>query len=99
MPGEEHQGSVPVWDGKASSWLLYQEDVKWFVAGLQKEKRQYSVGRLVARLGSVAKGLVRKWDPTVFEYEDGWLLFLRRLSESHLVRMPLPDADMHLTRW
>ena len=56
---EDRNDNIPSWDGQPSTWLLYCEDVQWFVSGLAKD-RSTAVGKLVSRLGAASKALVRK---------------------------------------
>ena len=71
----------------------------WNVAATPTDKRRFIVGKLLARLGVIARGLVRQWNPRDFDRADGVDLFLQKSKESPLIRQPLFDVDMHLTRW
>ena len=92
---------IPTWNGDVLKWPQYETDVEWARSGTQRDKRAYIVGRLVGALPepSAAKTLVQSWRAADFEHEDGVRDYLDRLRACPLMKKPLPQASLAMTRY
>ena len=92
---------IPTWNGDVLKWPQYETDVEWTLSGTPHNKRAFLVGRLVQALPEqrAVRTLVQSWKATEFENEDGVRLYLDRLRASPLMKKPLPQASLAMTRY
>ena len=99
QPRRSGKLDVPEWNGAPAGWQRYKREVQWFTRGTKRDERQYVVSRLLPGLAGTARETVLRWPAQDFEREGGAEDFLKRLSETPMVRRPLPDANVALDRY
>ena len=90
---------IPSWDGKPRTWATFKRDFDWYLHSVKVTERRYIVARVKPYLTGEAKTFVTRWRARDFDHVNGPDLFIRRLSESGLVRRPLKNANVSFGRY
>ena len=90
---------IPSWDGKPRTWATFKRDFDWYLHSVKVTERRYIVARVKPYLTGEAKTFSTRWRARDFDHVNGPELFIRRLSESGLVRRPLKDANVSFDRY
>ena len=81
---------VPAWDGEASGWNSYLEEVEWYVYSTQEKERNLCAPRLVRKLSGAAKNAVRGIKPQALDGRRGVTKLLQVLVK-RIGELPIPD--------
>ena len=89
---------VPTWDGSASTFQAYEEQVLVWEQGVKYENRYLCGPRLCGELSGAAQRMIVGKPPTWVSFNGGVAVFLRHLRQS-LGRPQIPEATEFLNKY
>ncbi|CAE7674645.1 unnamed protein product, partial [Symbiodinium microadriaticum] len=92
------QDGVPTWDGSASTFQAYEEQVLVWEQGVKYENRYLCGPRLCGELSGAAQRMIVGKPPTWVSFNGGVAVFLRHLRQS-LGRPQIPEATVFLNKY
>ena len=89
---------IPTWDGSASTYQAYEEQVLVWEQGIKYENRYLCGPRLAGELTGAAQRMIVGKPPTWVSFNGGVEVFLRHLRES-LGKPQIPEATECLNKY